>query len=92
MVAAIFESIIKTNPIGRWYIEIRDAETDKSEICLDVDEYADKIEEMGAPYSGNIEVAWSAEENVTQLQINEVRHAMMIYEEKLKNEADTPEG
>ena len=84
MAAVIFETVIKTNPVGRWYLEIRDSEEQRTEICLDLDEYATKIEDMGAIYGGDIEVAWAAEENVTQIQINEVRHAMMAYEQKLQ--------
>ena len=86
MAAVIFDSVIKTNPIGRWYLEIRDPQEERSEICLNLDEYAQKIEEMGAIYGGDVEVAWSAEENVTQVQINEVRQAMMAYEQKLQEE------
>ncbi len=86
MAAVIFDSVIKTNPIGRWYLEIRDPQEERSEICLDLDEYAQKIEEMGAIYGGDVEVAWSAEENVKQIQINEVRQAMMAYEQKLQDE------
>ena len=86
MAAVIFESVIKTNPLGRWYLEIRDSEEDRTEVCLDLDEYAQKIEDMGAIYGGDVEVAWAAEENVTQIQINEVRQAMMAYEQKLQEE------
>jgi len=78
MAAIILETVIKANPIGRWYLEIRDSEEDRTEICLDLDEYAQKIEDMGAIYGGDVEVAWSSEENVTQIQINEVRQAMMM--------------
>ncbi len=88
MAAVIFESIIKSNPIGRWYLEIRDPQEERTEVCLDIDEYAQKIEDMGAIYGGDVEVAWSAEENVTQIQINEVRHAMMMYEQKLQEEQE----
>ncbi len=86
MAAMILETVIKANPIGRWYLEIRDSEEDRTEICLDLDEYAQKVEDMGAIYGGDVEVAWSAEENVTEIQINEVRQAMMIYEQKLQEE------
>jgi hypothetical protein len=86
--AVIFDSVIKTNPLGRWYIEIRDTtEEDKSEICLDINEYAIKIEELGAEYGGDVQVVWSSEENVTQDQISEVRGQMMEYEASL----DTPD-
>jgi len=88
MAAIIFESVIKTNPVGRWYLELRDSEEERTEICLDLDEYSQKIEDMGAIYGGDVEVAWSAEENVTQEQINEVRQAMMTYEQKLQEEQE----
>jgi len=91
MEKVIFESIIKSNPIGRWYIEIRDtSEGGERQICLDINEYATKIEDMGAEYGGNVEVAWSQEENVTPVQINEVRMEMKAYEQKLKDEQENP--
>jgi len=92
MAAVIFESVIKTNPLGRWYLEIRDSEQERIEVCLNVDEYAQKIEDMGAIYGGDVEVAWASEENVTQMQINEVRQAMMAYEQKLQEAQQKPEN
>ena len=92
MAAVIFESVIKTNPLGRWYLELRDSEQERTEVCLDVDEYAQKIEDMGAIYGGDVEVAWASEENVTQMQINEVRQAMMAYEQKLQEAQQKPEN
>lgn len=87
----VIESIIKTNPLGRWYIELSDTMKEESmEICLDIYEYAQKIEMMGEEYSGEVEVAWSTEENVTPAQINEVRQQIMAYEaeiEALKNQS-----
>ena len=88
LAAIIFESIIKTNPLGRWYIELRDPEENRHETCLDIDEYAQKIEDMGAIYGGDIEVAWASEENVTQMQIDEVRQAMMTYEQSLQDQQE----
>jgi hypothetical protein len=85
--AVVIESIIKSNPIGKWYIELRDTtEDDKFEICLDIDEYAEKIEKMGEEYGGDIQVAWSAEDNVTKEQINEVRMQINAYEAKRESE------
>ena len=79
--AVIIKSTIKSNPVGRWYIELKDTtEEDHMAICLDVNEYAIKIEEIGAEYGGDIEVVWSAEDNVTPEQINEVRMQMNAYE------------
>ena len=79
--STIIESVIKTNPLGRWYIELCDTMKDESmEICLDIYEYSQKIEEMAKEYGGEVEIAWSSEDNVTPEQINEVRQQMMAYE------------
>ena len=80
----LIESVIKSNAAGRWYIELFDSmkEDDPKNrvICLDVFEYAEKIELMGAEYNGEVEIAWSSDDNVTPAQINEVRQQMMAYE------------
>ncbi|MFC2057301.1 hypothetical protein ACFLR6_00005 [Campylobacterota bacterium] len=54
------------------------------EICLDINEYAQKVEMMGEEYGGEVEVAWSSEENVTLAQINEVRQQIMAYEAEIE--------
>ena len=80
----IIESIIKSNPLGRWYIELSDTLKEESPenriVCLDITEYAQKIELMGEEYNGEVEIAWSSDENVTPKQINEVRQQIMSYE------------
>ena len=80
--AGMIESVIKTSPLGRWYIELTDTMKEDEEpiICMDVYEYADKLEEMGKEYDGVVETIWSSEDNVTPEQINEVRMQMNAYE------------
>jgi hypothetical protein len=81
----VIESVIKTNPVGRWYIELSDTtKEEKREICLDIKEYAQKVELMGEEYNGEVEVAWSSEEGVTVEQINEVRQEIMAYEAEVE--------
>jgi len=90
--SVIIQSTIKTNPLGRWYIELRDTTDEESmKICLDINEYAQKVEEMGEEYGGDIEVAWEAEEDVTQLQIHEVRMQINEYESKIEEEKQNGE-
>ena len=93
----VIESVIKSNPLGRWYIELSDTLKEESmEICLDINEYAQKIEMMGEEYGGEVEVAWSSEDNVTPEQINEVRQQIMAYEAEIeaqqKNATHMPDG
>jgi len=81
--SVIINSTIKTNALGRWYIELNDTtEEGHMEICLDVNEYAVKIEKIGQEYGNDIEVVWSSEDGVTPEQINEVRMQMNAYEEE----------
>ena len=83
----VIESVIKSNPLGRWYIELSDTMKEEGEdriVCLDINEYAQKIEMMGEEYGGAVEVAWSSEDNVTPEQINEVRMQIMAYEAELE--------
>jgi len=80
--AAVIESTIKTSPLGRWYIELVDTSIADFEpiYCMDVYEYADKIEELGKAYDSEIDILWSSDEGVTPEQINEVRMQMNAYE------------
>jgi len=85
----VIESVIKTNPLGRWYIELSDTMKEESmEICLDIYEYAQKVEMMGEEYGGEVQVAWSTEDNVTPAQINEVRQQIMAYEAEIEAQQD----
>ena len=95
----VIESVIKSNPLGRWYIELTDSIKEEGEdrvVCLDINEYAQKIEMMGEEYGGDVEVAWSSEDNVTPEQINEVRMQIMAYEAELEaqkeNATHVPDG
>jgi hypothetical protein len=94
--SVIIQSIIKTNPMGRWYIELIDPNEEETEdrmICLDIHEYAQKIEAISEDYGNDMEIAWESEENVTPLQINEVRQQIMAYEaEQEAKMNDAPQG
>lgn len=88
----VIESVIKTNPLGRWYIELSDTmKEDSMEICLDIEEYALKIDMMGKEYGDEVEVSWSNDDGVSLTQINEVRQQIMAYEAKVESQnSDSP--
>jgi hypothetical protein len=96
--AGVIESVIKNSPLGRWYIELTDTMKEDAEpiFCMDIYEYAEKIEEMGKEYDGAVEVLWSTDEGVTPEQINEVRMQMNAYEAeqeaKKANDDNMPDG
>jgi len=94
--SVVIQSIIKTNPMGRWYIELVDPNEEDIEervVCLDIHEYAQKIEVIAEEYGNEIDVAWESEENVTPVQINEVRQQIMAYEaEQEAAQNSAPQG
>jgi len=94
--SVVIQSIIKTNPMGRWYIELIDPNEEETEdrmICLDIQEYVQKIEVIAEDYGNDMEIAWESEENVTPVQINEVRQQIMAYEAEQEAKAnDAPQG
>jgi len=89
----VIESVIKSNALGRWYIELSDTMKEDNDenriICLDINEYAQKVEEMGKEYNGEVEVAWSSDEGVSVTQIHEVRQQIMAYEAQIEAEKNT---
>jgi len=88
--SVMIKSTIRSNPLGRWYIELQDSfDEDKKMVCLDINEYAQKIEMMGEEYGGDIDVAWESDENVTPLQINEVRAQIIEYEARQEAQKGT---
>ena len=90
---AVIESIIKTDSIGRWYIEISDTmKEDSSEICYDIEDYAKKVEKMGEDYGPSVEIMWSSDEGVTPTQIHEVRMQIMAHEARIEQEKQDGEG
>ncbi|MFT7004803.1 MAG: hypothetical protein ACJAWW_002168 [Sulfurimonas sp.] len=88
--AVVFESLIKINEEGKWFIELTDTVDERVAICQDLDEYSQKVEDFGADYGGHIdEVKWSKDENVPLFVMDEIRFEMSRQQEELeKNKAE----
>jgi len=78
----VFESVIKAKPLGGWYIELTNTDTGMTVVCDTIDEYMEKIEEMGAPYGPDVQVVWSQAEGVIPAYINEIRGLMQKYQDE----------
>ena len=89
--SVIFESCIKVDETGAWFIELRDTVAKRVETCQSMDEYSQKVEEFGAAYGGQIdEVKWSKDDNVPPHIMDEIRLEMSLQQqelEKLKEES-----
>jgi len=87
-VAAVFESTIKMAHNSRedWYIELRDLFENRTEVCADLQEYSKKIEELGVPYEGNIEVRWTKDLNVPPYIMDVIRFEMSKIQREIEDE------
>jgi len=87
--AVIFESLIKIDEDGRWFIELKDTVDDRTAICHDLDEYSQKVEDFGADYGGNIdEVKWAKDDNVPPHAMDEIRLEMSKHQEEIEKQKD----
>ena len=72
--SVIFTSTIKMADDQTWYIELKDMVDQRVEICKDMDEYSQKIEDLGSDYGGNIDsVNWYKDDNVPAHVMDTVR-------------------
>ena len=83
--AVVFESHIKVDEKGKWFIELKDTVDDRVAICYDMDEYSQKIEDFGADYGGHIdEVKWSKDDDIHPSVMDEIRFEMARQQEDLE--------
>lgn len=87
--AVIFESCIKVDETGAWFIELRDALAKRVATCQTMNEYAQKVEEFGADYGGQIdEVKWSKDDNVSPHTMDEIRLEMSRQQQELEKQKE----
>ncbi|WP_353662089.1 hypothetical protein [Hydrogenimonas sp. SS33] len=81
-----FTSMIKAKPMGGWVIELTETATGKTVICDTLDEYMEKIEELGMEYGPDMQVAWSVDPTVDKkimdAYVLEIRGLMKRYQEE----------
>ena len=90
--AVIFESTIKLkDDKNSWYIELRDTFDNKVEICNNLQEYNQKVEQLGEEYGGHIdEVKWFKDEDVLPHFIDEIRIEMAKIQADIEEETGKP--
>jgi len=85
--AVVFESLIKIDENGEWFIQLIDTFDGRVVLCNNLDEFSQKVEELGSDYGGHIdEVKWSKDENVPESIMNEIRLEMSKHQEKIEKE------
>jgi len=86
--AVKFISHVEQNGIGEWFIKLTDTLEETSVICNNIDEYADKIEELGGEYGGDIEVVWTRSNLLTPANYQDLQEKMALMQEKYQDEID----
>ena len=83
----IFEATIKNDTMGGWFIELKDMMDGRIEVCKDLDEFEEKIEQMGDDYGGHIdEVRWLKDEDLHPSAMDEIRTLMAEKRAKIEEE------
>ncbi len=83
----IFEATIKNDGVGGWFIELKDTTDGRVEICKDLDEFEEKIEQMGDDYGGHIdEVKWLKDEDLHPAAMDQIRALMAEKRAKIEEE------
>jgi len=70
-----------TNEEG-WLIRLTDTVDDRMALCYSLEEFKNKIEEFGDDYGGDVEVAWSKDQDVTDKHFKEIHDGMAAYKEE----------
>lgn len=69
----------------KWYIELKDMVDERVAKCLDMTEFAEKVEDFGSDYGGNIDsVNWYKDDNVPEPVMNEIRQAMADHKAEIE--------
>jgi len=75
--SVIFTSTVKVDEKNKWFIELKDMVDGRVAECYDMDEYAEKVEDFGSDYGGNIDaVNWYKDDNVPPHVMDIIRQAM----------------
>ena len=89
--SVIFTSTIKIDSEQNWYIELKDMVDQRVEICRNMDEYAEKVEDLGSDYGGNIDsVNWYKDEDVPPHVMDEIRMEMAKHQAEIEETRGEP--
>jgi len=85
--AVIFEALIKNDDMDGWYIELKDTVDGRVEVCKDLEEFEEKIEELGSDYGGHIdEVRWLKDDDLHPAAMDDLRIKMAEKRAKIEEE------
>jgi hypothetical protein len=88
MATVKFISHVEPDGLGGWFIKLTDTFDNKEVICKDLDEYKEKIEDMGSEYGNDIEVQWTRSQLLTAANYEDIEAKMAKLQEEYQEEID----
>jgi lipid II:glycine glycyltransferase (peptidoglycan interpeptide bridge formation enzyme) len=88
MASVKFISHVEQNENGGWYIKLTDTFEDTNVECANLDEYKEKLEEMGSLYGNDIEVQWTRSKNLSPKNMEELQDKMAKLQEEYQKDID----
>lgn len=86
--AVKFTSYVDENSEGEWFIELTDTLDETTVICNDLDQYKQKIEELGAKYANDIEVIWTKSKTLSPKNYQDLNEKMAVLQKEYQDEID----
>ena len=86
MAAVKFISYVEQDGLGNWYIKLTDTFDNTEVICKDLQEYKEKLEDMGAEYGNDIEVQWIRSRELSPANIQDLQEKMTILQKEYEDE------
>jgi hypothetical protein len=84
--AVKFISHVEENGLGEWFINLTDTLENETFICNNLDEYKEKIEELGAEYGNDIEVVWTKSKTLSPKNISDLNEKMALLQKEYEQE------
>ena len=88
MAAVKFISFVEQSEDGGWFIKLTDTFDNNTVVCNNMDEYKQKLQDMGAEYGNDIEVQWQRSKNLTPANIEDLLDKMAKLQEEYSKEID----
>lgn len=83
-----FEAVLQNDGKGSWCIDLTDTLEQETVRCANLEIFSEKIQDMGSDYGNDIEVVWGSAEDVSAEHQQELRVAMLEYQEKYQDEIE----
>jgi len=86
--AVKFISHVDEDKLGNWFIELTDTLGERTVICKDLDEYKEKIEELGDEYGNDIEVVWTKSKTLSPKNYQDLNDKMAQLQKEYHDEIE----